>query len=671
MVALTFPNSPTNGQTVVINETTYIYKTAITAWELLFNAPPQHSVTHELDGADQLLLDPTQIDGLNKQIVPIRQYAASGSILQNIPATVHPGERLLRQSVWWIDSSHESAREQVVPNLGWGGALFDAKVGSTSGSDAGDPLFIPWSGENYLYLPGGVDNNATITAPATSTNYVATRNDGTTATGSVTPGSFSFDTAGSWKSLVVRNAANNILVNIDFSQISSGSNTTIPALTGQAVTIVRGSSGRKAVCVTSPMWLFGSDDFMETSSRWIEYAGSVYAFLPGLSGNYLSTPDAAPLDIVGNIDIKVNLSLEDWTPTVTNTILSKAGEIGNWSYFFEVTSTGALQFSWSVNGTNIFTSTSTAILNLQRDEIKWVRVTLDTDNDFDGNETRFFVSDNGTTWTQLGVNITKSGVTSIFSSTAAINISGYNNGTVQPLEGKVYRVLVLNEIEGTTVFDANIPLNVSVAAGNVSSFTSTSGQTVSVNRSGTSYRTQVITYSGYMEAGSEVITSSPLSFLDFTSDESFTIFAAYRPWNNQGTGDVLIGKKKNYTQETWGWALSSGSSSALVAQIQIGDGVLGTTAVSGNRVNGEVIVTSGVRDAPGNTLVVYNNTSKGAIQVDSTANTSSSDVMRIGSLPSGGGEHADMELFAAGIFRRALTDAEISVLSDYYGGREL
>jgi len=39
-----------------------------------------------------------------------------------------------------------------------------------------------------------------------------------------------------------------------------------------------------------------------------------YLYLPGTNGNYVSTPDAAPLDITGDIDIRVRISLDDWMP---------------------------------------------------------------------------------------------------------------------------------------------------------------------------------------------------------------------------------------------------------------------------------------------------------------------------------------------------------------------
>jgi hypothetical protein len=49
--------------------------------------------------------------------------------------------------------------------------------------------------------------------------------------------------------------------------ISSGATTAFTALTGQTVTINRSTSGRKSVAVVSPVWLFGTDDYMQVANN--------------------------------------------------------------------------------------------------------------------------------------------------------------------------------------------------------------------------------------------------------------------------------------------------------------------------------------------------------------------------------------------------------------------
>jgi hypothetical protein len=53
------------------------------------------------------------------------------------------------------------------------------------------------------------------------------------------------------------------VLDVDTSAVGSGSATSFTAATGQTVTINRSTAGRKSVAVVSPVWLFGTDDFMQ------------------------------------------------------------------------------------------------------------------------------------------------------------------------------------------------------------------------------------------------------------------------------------------------------------------------------------------------------------------------------------------------------------------------
>ena len=57
----------------------------------------------------------------------------------------------------------------------------------------------------------------------------------------------------------------------------------------------------------------------------LAYAGTQYMYLPGVDGNDASTPDSPALGITGDIDIRVRLALDDWSPaTVVNLMNSWA-----------------------------------------------------------------------------------------------------------------------------------------------------------------------------------------------------------------------------------------------------------------------------------------------------------------------------------------------------------
>jgi hypothetical protein len=476
--------------------------------------------------------------------------------------------------------------------------------------------------------------------------------------------------AGKFYRATVKNSIDGIsALDIDTNTILSGSAATFTALTGQTVTVNRATSGLKTSIVTSPLWLFGTEDYMEVPPRWISHSGTHYAFIPGTSGNYLSAPDAAPFDIVGNIDIRGYVALEDWTPLAENTILSKAGAAGQRSYGMSVTTAGLLKLFWSANGTDYITKTSTLAVGSVDGTAKWIRATLDVDNGSSGNDVKFYTSDDGSTWVQLGTTVVTAGVTSIFSSTAPIEIGSVSGGTL-PMSGRVFRTQVFNEIEGATVFDANINVNVPTASGNVNSFTATTGGTVTVNRSGTDIRTAIITYSGYLQPNSEIIQPSTYSLLDFGATESFTVVAVTRQ-TNYTASQTIISKKAGTANSDIGWLIRNSTSTPAVSMASISDGTVAVDAVSAaSRADRGLSVVSIVRNTSTDVVTSYVNGTAGTPLSDTTTTTlSTSQAMRVGRLAGAGTGYSDMEFIAGAVFRRALTATEITLLSNYYAGR--
>lgn len=778
MPALTFPSGPVNGQTVTIGDVVYIYRSAITAWDMLENPPLTHATSHQLGGSDQLLLDQSQVSGLALETVPTRQYTTAASVLQNIPTTVHPAENLLRSAAWWIDANHSTASGQAPTNLGWGGSILNPRVGSSTSADTNDPKHLAYTGDTYAYLPGLNGNYLSVPDEAAlditgdidirvkvalddwtpaanmilaskwetvasksyaliieaTTGYIGLYYslDGTTTSYNVvtvspaiTDGAakwvrmtrasasgvmtaYKSDDGTSWTSIgtaagtsgaifsstsqvsvgaiylgatwpaagkfyraTVKNSIDGISVlDIDTNTILSGSAATFSALTGQTVTVNRATSGLKTSIVTSPLWLFGTEDYMEVSPQWIEHTGTHYAYIPGIVGNYLSVPDAAPLDVVGNIDVRAYVSLEDWTPLAENTIISKAGAAGQRSYGMSVTTDGYLKFFWSANGTDYISKTSTLTIGTVNGSPRWVRAALDVDNGSSGNNVEFYTSSDGLTWTQLGTTVTTAGVTSIFSSTAPVEIGSISGGTL-PMTGKVYRVQVLNEVNGTTVLDANINVNVPTASGNVNSFTATTGGTVTVNRSGTDIRTAIITYSGYLQPNSEIIQPSTYSLLDFGATDSFTVVAVTRQ-SNYTTAQAIISKKSGISNPDAGWLLRNSTATPAQSMASISDGTVQVDAVSASRSGLALSTLALVRNTSTDTVTSYisNSSAQFVVSTDTTTATLANNVaMRVGRLSGAGISHADMEFIAGAVFRRALTATEITLLSNYYAGR--
>lgn len=63
------------------------------------------------------------------------------------------GDDVLSDAVLWLEAGLSRTTGGKLTNLGTGGSALDAQYGSTSGADTNDPLLLPHTGENYLYLP--------------------------------------------------------------------------------------------------------------------------------------------------------------------------------------------------------------------------------------------------------------------------------------------------------------------------------------------------------------------------------------------------------------------------------------------------------------------------------------------------------------------------------------
>lgn len=173
--------------------------------------------------------------------------------------------------------------------------------------------------------------------------------------------------------------------------------------------------------------------------------------LPGTSGHNASTPAAAALDITVDIDIRVKVALDDWTPTATGVFISKdTAGAGGRSWSFDQLSNGALRFIASADGTNVNTNVSVPNPGLTNGTPKWLRVTFDADNGAAGRDIKFYLSDDGVVWTQTGATQTVAGTSSIANTATAVTI-GDRAASPTPLAGLFHYAEVRNGIGGTVV----------------------------------------------------------------------------------------------------------------------------------------------------------------------------------------------------------------------------
>lgn len=169
-----------------------------------------------------------------------------------------------------------------------------------------------------------------------------------------------------------------------------------------------------------------ADPSTATGLAWEHRAPRVGLYLPDVSGNYVSTPDSAALDITGDIDIAWHGALDTWTGTAATQILvSKFLTAGNQrSYYLGITATGLVTIAYSPDGAATTSRSSTIETGLAPGQESWVRATLDVDNGAGGQSASFYTSVDGVTWTRLGATVTVAVTGVIFPSTAPLEING-------------------------------------------------------------------------------------------------------------------------------------------------------------------------------------------------------------------------------------------------------
>lgn len=279
-----------------------------------------------------------------------------------------------------------------------------------------------------------------------------------------------------------------------------------------------------------------------------------YLDLDGATGNYANTPDSAAASITGDIDIRSKVALDDWTPSGNSSFITKYNSTGNQkAYGFRVISgsTGRLNLYWSNNGSADISAQSTASPTVTNGAILWVRATLDVDNGASGYDVNFYTSIDGATWTQLGATVTGGATTSIFDSTASIEVGSVGGGT-QLADGKIYYAEVRSGIGGSAVakFD---PSN--DADPGDTSFTSSTGEVWTIN-------------------GTATLVNGQIATLEYSDDD-------YATWTVAGTFDMtqtnpFIPRCGSH-QAGRAWRLTHSENTAFRAQALKFDYDLGTS----------------------------------------------------------------------------------------------
>jgi hypothetical protein len=182
----------------------------------------------------------------------------------------------------------------------------------------------------------------------------------------------------------------------------------------------------------------------------------------------ISTPDAAVLDITGDLDVRVDLEPSVWgdyrggidqfdAPSYTE-LCGKWTNPGQGSWVLLLSDSGLLVLNWTTNGSDFWYATSSVPIMLPPFSRQSIRATLDVDNGAGGNTATFYTSSTPGTagpWTQLS-QTTGSGTTSLFNSTAPLEVGDLSTMFYRSLAKKIFSVEVRSGIGGTVVANPNL-----------------------------------------------------------------------------------------------------------------------------------------------------------------------------------------------------------------------
>ena len=447
-----------------------------------------------------------------------------------------------------------------------------------------------------------------------------------------------------------------------------------------------------------------------------------YLYLPGVTGEFVTAPDSDALDIVGDLDLRIKVALVDWTPGAAMTLVAKwLGFEDNRSFAFEVLTSGTLQFGWTTDGTSGTQSVvqSTAATGVTDGETKWVRATLDVDNDASGHDIKFYTSDNGTDWSQLGTTVTTGGTTSIYAGTWLLEVGAFANGGADPLDGEVYQAQVFDGIDGTVVFDADFT-HLTAAELDTGSFTELSSNAATVSlignewayvrpynrtdildstspapelllmandgneghspkwadRSGNNHQLELGSAAGadvndpVFDAANTTVDRDVFVFttddffeiadtadLDFAGGDDFTAIVAFYTTTVAAGSDVLLAKKDDLTTAA-GYALVR---NAATGQGIVADGTLDDDDTAATILVNTLHTVAMVRNTGDDDIESFlDGVGSGSATTDSTTATLANALpLRIGATSGTAANFFEGGIAAVAIWRSALTDAQV------------
>jgi hypothetical protein len=411
---------------------------------------------------------------------------------------------------------------------------------------------------------------------------------------------------------------------------------------GTAGALLNGQNGSTA----------GVDSNDATFLDWPGGNAGNYVYLPGTDNNFMSAPHDAALDISDDLDLICYCR-----PTVAavNTIWRKGTAFNTTTFFLRIDTNGVLRFIQG-NGTSNETVLSSAAIPTAIGEAVWIRVTRERAT----SEIKFFTGNDGVTWTQLGTTQSYSGDAAAFN-TGELRL-GYTSAASGLFHGDLYRMIVKDGIDGTTVFDADTSV---ITSGSATSFTALTGQTVTINRSTAGRKSVAVVSPVWLFGTDDFMQVANSDLLNPDVNEEFTVIILHR-LPNVTSNQVLMTTRSNSTAASLaGWTIRTSGTPNTRAQVDDGTNLstleLTPYSVGDLQISGFVL--------SGSNFIGITESGFTSATTRPAGSQRNSLPLRIGARADTLSNYADMELIAVAVFRRALTATEISRITAYYQAR--
>lgn len=405
-----------------------------------------------------------------------------------------------------------------------------------------------------------------------------------------------------------------------------------------------------------------------TSPLLLQHTGTNYLYFPGIANNSATATAIGAYDITGDLEVELDIAFTTLTPSSNVYAFGRGNADPNRAWLFTLTSTGQLNLRWYPTGSiaSLISITSTATLGsvgIVANQRIVIKVTLDVDNGAGGNDVRFWYStNNGVTFTQLGSTVTTAGITNMVPVTAGLTFNVSAGGA--ELDARVFRGTLRNGIGGPIVFDCDFNRLVNGSETTVTE-RSIHNRTVTINRAtagrkavGVVRNTLLFGFDDYLEIPDHTALDGGAS--------SFTVMMAIRQWATPTNFGRYI-DKRDINAPNIGWTLST-NGTAIQAYSNIDSGVGTATATGSVFTAGSLALIGFVVDRTANTITTFTNGVAGtpaSLVTGAVGDISNGLPVRIGRIANSAGNQ-DFEMFATGIWNRALTTAEIVELYGYY-----